>query len=192
MLQGIYIEHFEHEHIEDRISLLYDYHIQKNLNHLSMIFDKNKIREIHEDSIENQQSSKRYYVIKTNKNKIVGYCWISSIDWINRTCELSIGILPEFRIGYGLLALVKMYDYLYDQLNMKTVLNQILEGNELLRSKVSLNGLAIKLEQDSFTAGKVRNAYMWTQTKEEHELLGKEKAKKNEQLNNKFKEVMSR
>jgi hypothetical protein len=192
VLQGIYIEHFEHEHIEDRISLLYDYHIQKNLNHLSMQFDKNKIREIHEDSIENKQNSKRYYVIKTNKNRIVGYCWISSIDWINRTCELSIGILPEYRIGYGLLALVKMYDYLYDQLNMKTVLNQILEGNELLRSKVSLNGLAIKIKRDSFTAGKVRNAYMWTQTKQEHELLGKEKAKKNKQLNNKFKEVMSR
>ncbi|OIU69817.1 GNAT family N-acetyltransferase [Rossellomorea aquimaris] len=192
MLQGIFIEHFEHEHIEDRISLLYDYHIQKNLNHLSMQFDRNKIRELHEDSIENNQDSKRYYVIKTNKNKIVGYCWISSIDWINRTCELSIGILPEYRIGYGLLALVKMYDYLYDQLNMKTVLNQILEGNELLRSKVSLDGLAIKIKGDSFTAGKVRNAYMWTQTKEEHELLGKEKAKKNKQLNSKFKEVMSR
>lgn len=190
MLNNIHVTHFEKENIEDRISLLYEYHVQKNLNHLSMMLDKDQIRKVHEDSIENKQDEKRYYVITTNENKTIGYCWISGIDWISRTCELSISIIPEYRVGYGMLALVKMYNYLYYQLNMRTVLNQILEGNELLRSRVSLNGLAFKIKQDSFTDGVLRDAYIWSQTREEHEELGKEKEKKNIEMKNKFSEVL--
>ncbi|WP_019240560.1 MULTISPECIES: GNAT family N-acetyltransferase [Bacillus] len=190
MKNKLLIFHLEESDIKNRMDLLYDYHVQKNLNHLSMLFDENQIKNIHLQGISHQQDIKRHYIIKTSLEQIVGYCWITSIDWINRTCELSISILPKYRIGYGYLALIEMYEYLYKYLNMKTITNQILEENELLRTESSIKEFALKGKYDSYTNGKYRISYKWTQTLEQHLELESVKILKNEKIKNKLATVI--
>lgn len=190
MKEKLFVTHLEEEDIEERILLLFDYHVQKNLNHTSMLLNKDEIRKSHIDTINHGQEFKRYYVIKTSNQNIIGYCWITSVDWVEQTCELSISILPDFRIGYGMLALLEMYNYLYKYLNMRTIINQVLEGNQLLRSEDSLNKKSIKSRYDSFTFGKYRSAFTWTQTLEQHIELDKLQREKSKKLKNKFSKVL--
>lgn len=190
MKTKLIISHLEENDVKGRMDLLYDYHVQKNLNHISMLLNETQIKESHLQCILHQQDSKRYYIIKTHSEKIVGYCWISSIDWINSSCELSISILPQYRIGYGYLALIEMYEYIYKHLNIKTIINQILEGNELLRSETSIKDFAVKSEYDSYTAGKYRSSYIWTQTLDQHLELEKIKKMKNQKIKNKLNSVI--
>lgn len=190
MKNKLIICHLEENDVNGRMELLYDYHVQKNLNHLSMLYDETQIKEIHLQSIFHQQDSKRHYIIKTHSEKIVGYCWITAIDWLNSSCELSISILPKYRIGYGYLALIEMYEYLYKNLNIKTIINQILEGNELLRSETSIIDFALKSEYDSYTSGMYRSSYIWTQTLEQHLELEKIKKMKSEEIKNKLNAVI--
>ncbi len=192
MKNKLLVTHMEKGDIDERISLLFDYHVQKNINHSSVLMSKNEIRESHFNTINDGQEFKRYYVIRTLNQALVGYCWITSIDWIEQTCELSISILPEFRVGYGLLALLEMYDYLYKSLNIRAVINQILEGNKLLRSERSLRNSAIKSVYDSFTFGKYRSAFIWTQTLEQHRELNKLQKEKSNKLKNKLERMIIR
>ncbi|MEC5425422.1 GNAT family N-acetyltransferase [Virgibacillus sp. C22-A2] len=187
MNKNIMITHLEEEDIDGRISLLYEFHVQQNLNHLSMTVDKSKLKDFYSDAVIEQQDNKRYYVIKTKSQKIIGYCWISDIDWINQSCELSISILPKYRIGFGFLAMVEMYNYLYNQLNMKSVINQILEGNNLLLKSAPKN--ALKRRMDSFTFGEYRASYLWNQTKEQYLELKRTKKEKLINLKSKFQSV---
>lgn len=187
MNKKVIITHLEQEDIDGRISLLYDFHVQQNLNHLSMMVDQSEIKEFYSNAVKEQQDNKRYYVIRTKNREIIGYCWITEIDWINRSCELSISILPKYRIGFGFLAMIEMYNYLYFHLHMKSVINQVLEGNTLLLKNTPKS--AIKRRMDSFTFGIYRKSYLWNQTKEQYRDLNRMKREKMLNLKSRLQSV---
>nr|WP_256439604.1 GNAT family N-acetyltransferase [Sporosarcina sp. 6E9] len=181
----------EKENVEERINLLLDFHVQKNLNHTSMLVSKDELRNMSLERIKSGQNILRFYVVKSPNKQVIGYCWISSIDWIEQSCELSISIFPEFRVGYGLLALLEMYEYLYQHLNMKTIVNQSLEGNSLLLAKnSSIKENAIRSDFDSYTFGRYRSSYLWTQTIDEYKKIGKLRSEKLAKLKSKLKSKM--
>lgn len=191
MGRKVIISHFEKENIEERITLLSDFHVQKNLNHTSMLMSKEELRNMSLERIKNDQNWLRFYVMKSPKKQIIGYCWISSIDWIEQSCELSISIFPQYRVGYGLLALLEMYEYLYQHLNMKTIVNQTLEDNNLLlASNSSIKENAIKSDFDSYTFGTYRSSFLWTQTINEYMEIGKLRREKIDKLKSKLKSKM--
>jgi hypothetical protein len=168
-MRRLTVRHLDHDDIDDRVELLMEAAFSTNIAHIGALTTRAELRRFHERAIEEQYESKIFFVVATLAGMKIGYTWISNIDWRHRVCELSIALLPEFRRAYGLLALIEMYDYLYDEMNFETVVNQILVGNEMLMS----DGAAERTRQvhcrrDSFTEGMLRDSRYWSQTRAEH------------------------
>jgi Acetyltransferase (GNAT) domain len=182
-MRRLLIRHFEHSDIESRAELLAERDFTRNLANLGVLTSRDELRRAQARTIEEEYESKIIFVVTTPAEAIVGYTWITNIDWLNRTCELSIALLPRFRRSYGLLALIEMYDYLYDEMNFETVINQVLVGNEMLMS----DGAAERTRQvycdnDSFTDGAFRDSRYWTQSRQEHRAFAQRARERNARI----------
>lgn len=99
----------------------------------------------------------------------MGFAWITSIDWRGQCCELSFGVLPRYRGGLGALAVQAAHDYLRAELNMRVIVNQVLEHNTMLQSAEALAASRqVRCEYDSYTVGEWRASCYWTLT--EHDV----------------------
>jgi hypothetical protein len=158
------------EDIDERMALYADPDVQTNLGHLGALLPREQARRVHEDWIGAEDPERLIYRVATPSDKLVGFTWLDHIDWVNETCELSIAVVPAFRQRYGLLVLIQMYEYLYSTLNMRAVVNQILSVNEMLLGAHQRDGRAqVICPDDSYTAGEIRTAYLWSQTSEEND-----------------------
>lgn len=168
------VSHLEESDIPERITLLYDVAVRNNLNAITLAHSAEELTAAHRRALAAEHQTKRFFKLSLGDGGLIGYCWITEIDWVNQTCELSIAILPGFRVGYGFIGLLRMYDYLYDTLNVRVVVNQILDGNEMLRSRTSIAPLVqVESPLDSLTCGALRTAYYWTQNRDEHAELAR-------------------
>ncbi len=63
----------------------------------------------------------------------VGYVALNQVNFITRTAEFSIFIVPEFQAhGYGKKALEKLFAFAFDNLNMHLIWGEVYEGNPAL------------------------------------------------------------
>jgi hypothetical protein len=169
-MRRLQIRHFDHGDIEARTELLMDAAFRRNIVHLGARTPTDELRASQARTIEEEYEAKIIFVVSTGTGATLGFTWITSIDWVNRTCELSIALLAQFRRSYGLLALIEMYDYLYDEMNFETVINQILVGNEMLMSDDAAHrSQQVQCANDSFTDGAFRDSRYWTQTRQQHQ-----------------------
>jgi hypothetical protein len=168
-MRRLLIRHFDVEDIDARTDLMMEAAFTRNLAHVGTLTPRRQLVDAQRRTIENDYESKIIFVVTTTSGTTLGYTWITSIDWLHRTCELSIALLPEFRRAYGLMALIEMYDFLYDEMNFETVINQILVGNDMLMSDEAAGRTRqVHCRNDSFTHGEFRDSRYWSQTREEH------------------------
>jgi hypothetical protein len=98
----------------------------------------------------------------------VGFAWITSIDWPGQTCELSFGVLPERRGLYGAAAVDAAHAHIRAELNMRVVVNQVLEHNTMLVSADELSEQRrVRCAYDSYTVGQWRTACYWTESEQD-------------------------
>jgi len=101
-------------------------------------------------------------------DETVGFAWITTIDWRSQSCELSFGVLPKFRGGFGITAVRAALHYLRSELNMQVIINQVLDHNTMLQSAESLAAASrVRCEFDSYTVGQWRTAMFWTDTEDD-------------------------
>lgn len=161
------------EDIDDRVALYLDERVQSNLSHAGTLVGREQLRAAHLDWLESDWHERLMYRVSTEGDELVGFTWLTEIDWISQRCELSIMLMPRYRQQLGLLALISMYDYLYETLNMHVVLNQVLSVNEMLLSPQLRRSRAQVISPDHvYTLGELRTSYLWGQCRAEHQAVG--------------------
>lgn len=159
------LRHFTAEDIPIRTSLLRDERFQANLTDFAVVAADDALVVNQNSTIELQHDSKRIFTLCGPRDQVLGFAWITSIDWRSQCCELSFGVLPRFRGAYGAAAVAAAHSYLRSELNMRVVINQVLEHNTMLLSAENLAAARrVRCAYDSYTVGQWRSACYWSET----------------------------
>lgn len=180
---GLRIELLREEHIAERVAIYSDTRVRSNLAHTGALIPPDEMTEAHREWLGGEGEERLMYRLSTPSGELVGFTWLTEIDWVNQTCELSITVLPDFRRRMGLLALLAMYDFLHNTLNMQVIVNQVLSVNEmLLRPEVRADRAQVVSPDDCFTSGALRTNYRWTQDRAEHERFTRRAIQRRERI----------
>lgn len=164
----IQIRHFSAEDIPVRSALLRDEAFQANLTDFAVFTEDDALASWQLDTITHEQDVKRIFTACRGNGEVIGFLWITSVDWRSQSCELSFAMLPRFRGGFGPPAIEAARAYLYDELNMRVVVDQVLEHNTMLHSGDDLDRRSkVRCPYDSFTVGEWRTARYWTQRRQD-------------------------
>jgi RimJ/RimL family protein N-acetyltransferase len=162
------IRHFTEADIPLRTALLRESRFQANLTDFAVVADDDALVANQHRTIEQEHQVKRIFTICGPKGQVAGFAWITSIDWRSQCCELSFGILPRYRGGFGAAAVAAAHAYLRAELNMRVIVNQVLEHNTMLHSADSLAAhRRIRCAHDSYTVGQWRAACYWSWTEDD-------------------------
>jgi RimJ/RimL family protein N-acetyltransferase len=164
-MQVMTVRHFTEADIPARIDHLRDPSFQANLSDFTASITDDDLAASQRRTIAEEQRTARIFTICGPGGEVAGFAWISSIDWYSQCCELSLGVLPRYRGGPGALASAALHEYLLSELNMRVVVTQILDHNQMMQSaeRVAARRQVI-CPLDSYTAGEWRAAYFWAHT----------------------------
>lgn len=164
-MRDMTIRHFTEADIPVRTELLSDSRYLSNLNDRALLTEDEQLAADQRATMETAQATERIFTICGRAGQVIGFVWITTIDWRSRSCELSIAMLPRYRrSSYGLVALRVAYDYLHGELNMRVVVNQVLKHNTMLHSPRALAANhQVVCPFDSYTVGQWRTACYWSQ-----------------------------
>jgi hypothetical protein len=166
--------------IDERVALYFDERVQSNITHAGALLTAEQVRAAHERWLETGWDDRLMYRVGDDAGDLVGFTWLTGLDWLAQTAELSIMLVPRHRQRLGLLALISMYDHLYDTLNLRVVLNQVLSANQMLLSAQNRRSRAQVVSPDHvYTVGELRTAYLWGQTRADHEDYAARAAQRN-------------
>lgn len=167
-MRVITVRHFTEADIPIRNELQRESRFQANLTDIALSTDDDGLAAAQRRTIHEEHHTKRYFTMCGRKGQVVGFAWISSIDWRGQCCELSFGVLPRYRGGLGALAVQAAHEYLRAELNMRVVINQVLEHNTMLQSAEKLAASRqVRCDFDSYTVGEWRATCYWTLTEKD-------------------------
>jgi len=132
------VRHFTEADIPIRTELLRENKYQTNLNDFAMSADDRALADGMRRTIAEQHHTKRLFTMCGSKGQVVGFSWITSIDWRSQACELSFAVLPRYRSGFGFKAVEAAHEYLREQLHMDVIINQVLSHNTMMLSAAEL------------------------------------------------------
>ncbi|WP_103500988.1 MULTISPECIES: GNAT family N-acetyltransferase [Streptomyces] len=162
------LRHFTEDDIPVRTALLREARFQANLNDLGVVTSDEALVARQRKAIAEEHDVKRHFTLCGPGGAIVGFAWISSIDWRSQCCELSFGVLPRFRGAFGAAAVAAAHAHIRAELNMRVVVNQVLEHNTMLVSAGELaERRAVRCPWDSYTVGEWRTACYWTDSEDD-------------------------
>ncbi|WP_062216648.1 GNAT family N-acetyltransferase [Streptomyces sp. NBRC 109706] len=162
------VRHFTEDDIPLRLQLLRESQFQANLSDFAVqAADADLVADVRR-TIAERQAERRIFTLCGAGGAVMGFAWITSVDWRNQCCELSFGVLPRFRGGPGAFAVQAAHDHVRSELNMRVVVNQVLEHNTMLQSAAALaSSRQVRCAYDSYTVGRWRSACYWTLTDED-------------------------
>ncbi|WP_181727323.1 GNAT family N-acetyltransferase [Streptomyces sp. PT12] len=159
------VRHFADEDIPLRLELLREERFQANLSDFAVAASDDELVADVRRTIAERQDERRIFTLCGPKGQVMGFAWITSIDWRNQTCELSFGVLPRHRGGPGALGVQAAHDYIRAELNMRVIVNQVLEHNTMLQSaRTMAESRQVRCDYDSYTVGAWRSACYWSLT----------------------------
>nr|WP_042193675.1 GNAT family N-acetyltransferase [Kibdelosporangium sp. MJ126-NF4]CEL20841.1 hypothetical protein [Kibdelosporangium sp. MJ126-NF4]CTQ98354.1 hypothetical protein [Kibdelosporangium sp. MJ126-NF4] len=171
-MKPLRIRLMRHEDIDDWIRLYADEAVQRNNSHDAALIPAEDLRAMNEQWLDSQWHERLMYRVDTGKGELVGFTRLSLIDWRSQTCDMGIMLLPRHRRRLGLLAAFAMYDYIYDTLNLRVVLHQVMSGVEMMLAGDRVRSLAQATSPDHcYVTGEFRTCYWWAQTKADHEAV---------------------
>jgi hypothetical protein len=168
-MRSVTIRHFTAQDIPLRTELLREGEFQANLTDFAVLAADDALAADQRSTLAEGQQAKRIFTVCTETGgRVVGFVWITSIDWPSQVCELSVAVLPAFRVGLGLPAVNVALRYLHDELNMETVVSQVLAHNTNLQSEELLTARGtVACPYDSYTVGQWRTSLYWGQSRAE-------------------------
>jgi hypothetical protein len=162
------LRHFTEDDIPARSALLRETRFQANLTDFAVLSSDAALTARQLRAITEEHDEKRLFTMCGPGGDPVGFAWISSVDWRSQCCELSFGVLPRYRGAYGAAAVGAAHTYIREELNMRVVINQVLEHNTMLVSGDELAAnRAVRCPYDSYTVGDWRTACYWTESDED-------------------------
>jgi hypothetical protein len=164
------VRHFTEADIPLRTQLLREARFQANLTDFAVVTGDDALTLNMRRTLEQEQRVKRIFTLCRPQGQTVGFAWITSIDWRSQCCELSFGVLPEFRGGFGAIAVSAVRTHVRTELNMEVIVNQVLEHNAQLVSRESLTAQrSVRCAYDSYTVGEWRTACYWSETEQDEQ-----------------------
>ena len=161
------VRHFTEEDVPLRTELLRETHFTANLTDFAVGSDDDGLTARQHRTITEEQRTKRIFTVCGPHGRVMGFAWITSIDWRAQRCELSFGVLPRDR-GLGAFAVYAVHKHLRDELNMRVIVNQVLTHNTMFLSAEALEAQhQVRCERDSYTVGQWRTACYWTLSDED-------------------------
>jgi hypothetical protein len=161
------VSHFTEADVPVRTALLHESRFQANLTDFAVATSDDALVTGQLRTIAEEHDVKRILTMRDRRGDIVGFAWITSIDWRSRTCELSFGLLPRYRGGYGVAAVAAANEYLREELNVRAIVNQVLDHNTMLLSaRTQAAQRRVLSPYDSYTVGEWRAAGYWSDTEE--------------------------
>jgi hypothetical protein len=158
------VRHFTEDDIPLRTELLREARFTANLTDFAVGAEDDGLVAGQRRTIESEHRTKRIFTVCGPQDRVLGFAWITSIDWRAQRCELSFGVLPRDR-GLGAVAVYAVHEHLRSELNMRVVINQVLTHNTMFLSAESLaQQHQVHCEHDSYTVGEWRTARFWTLT----------------------------
>ncbi|MDQ7808698.1 hypothetical protein Q5425_33610 [Amycolatopsis sp. A133] len=161
------VRHFTEEDIPLRTELLREARFTANLTDFAVGAGDDGLIARQHRTITEEHRTKRMFTLCGPRGRVMGFAWITSIDWRAQRCELSFGVLPRDR-GLGALAVYAVHKHLRDELNMRVIVNQVLTHNTMFLSAEALEAQhQVRCERDSYTVGEWRTACYWTLSDED-------------------------
>lgn len=162
------LRHFTEDDVPVRTALLRESRFQANLTDFAAVSSDDALVAGQRRTVAEEHGVKRIFTLCGPGGDTVGFAWITSIDWRSQTCELSFGVLPRYRGAFGAAAVGAAHAYVREELNMRVVVNQVLEHNTMLVSAGELTDKRrVRCGYDSYTVGRWRTACYWTETDED-------------------------
>ncbi|MEW2520857.1 GNAT family N-acetyltransferase [Actinacidiphila alni] len=162
------VRHFTEDDIPTRTALLRESRFQANLTDFAVVSADDALTANQRRTIEREHAVKRMFTLCGSGGGTVGFAWITSIDWPGQTCELSFGVLPECRGRYGAAAVAAAHAHIRAELNMRVVVNQVLEHNTMLvPAELLSEQRRVRCAYDSYTVGEWRTACYWTESEQD-------------------------
>ncbi|HEX6498607.1 MAG TPA: GNAT family N-acetyltransferase [Micromonosporaceae bacterium] len=166
------VRHFTEADIPIRTELLRESRFAANLTDFAVVAADDALVANQMRTIHSEHRVKRIFTLCGPRDQVVGFAWITSIDWRSQTCELSFGILPRYRGYYGAPAVAAAHTYVRDELNMRVTVNQVLAHNTMMHSADALAAQRkVTCAYDSYTVGEWRSACYWTETDEDFQAM---------------------
>jgi Acetyltransferase (GNAT) domain len=166
------VRHFTEADVPVRSELLREPRFQANLTDFAVVTADDALVRNQTRTIAEEHRTKRIFTLCGSRKQILGFAWITSIDWRSQCCELSFGILPRYRGAYGAAAVAAAHAYLRSELNMQVVVNQVLEHNTMLLSTDALAAQRrVRCAYDSYTVGEWRAACYWSETEQDARVI---------------------
>ena len=164
-MMKVRVRHLAERDVPARTRLLVDALVLANLNGDAATRSAEEVTAGQLATIATGQHEKMIFTAETEGGRLLGFLWLTSIDWRSRSCEVSIAMLPEARFGMGALAFDAMCDFVFDSLNMVVVVNQVLAHNTMMQSSAEVAARsAVVAEHDCHTSGEFRTSHYWTET----------------------------
>ncbi|WP_410667787.1 GNAT family N-acetyltransferase [Amycolatopsis sp. cmx-4-68] len=161
------VRHFTEEDVPLRTELLREARFTANLTDFAVGTGDDGLTARQHRTITEEQRTKRIFTVCGPRGRVMGFAWITSIDWRAQRCELSFGVLPRDR-GLGGFAVYAVHKHLRDELNMRVIVNQVLTHNTMFLSAEALEAQhQVRCERDSYTVGEWRTACYWTLSEED-------------------------
>ncbi|MFD4635857.1 GNAT family N-acetyltransferase [Lentzea sp. NPDC058436] len=168
LLDLVRIRHLRQPDIPGRVAAMSEPKARENIGSLPALYNASEKTAFFTGLVEGQDPERVELVVTKRDSTTVAYSQLSDIDWTHGTCEIVVLALPEFRFGFGLLALLKTYDFAFGTLNLRSVLNDVNDGNRMMSSREVLLGKAqVIMPNAHFTEGRVRDSFQWTETRAE-------------------------
>jgi hypothetical protein len=166
LTDAVTLRHLGKQDIPRRIEALSDPMVHRNISGLPQLYDEGALTHYFMDIVEGRNPTRIEFVLSKHDGTVVGYTYLLGVDLPNRTCEIGMITLPRFRFGFGLVAMVKTYEYAFGVLNMRSVLNEVYDGNSMMSTSDLVTRRAqVTATAGQFTDGQVRDSYFWTETR---------------------------
>jgi hypothetical protein len=162
------VRHLTEADIPERAALMRESRFAANLSDYGIAAADEDLVGILHRAITTDHDVKRHFALCGPSGQVVGFAWITAIDWRSQCCELSFGMLPRFRGAFGAPAVAAAHTFIRTELNMRVVVNQVLEHNTMLLSADTLAAeQRVRCDYDSYTVGQWRTACYWSENEEQ-------------------------
>lgn len=152
--------------IDEWMALYTEEQVQRNINHDGALAGPERLRATVIGWLESGWPDRLFYRIGTARDDLVGFARLSRLDWLSGRCDLTVMVAPRHRNRLGLLAHLSIYEFVYDTLNVRVIVHEVLSGNEMMRTEAHYRALAQAVTPDHcFTVGERRTCYWWAETR---------------------------
>jgi RimJ/RimL family protein N-acetyltransferase len=168
LTDALTLRHLAEPDIPERIQALRDPQVRRNISSLFALIDQGMLTKYFLDIVQGLDNSRLEFVLSKKDGTTVGYSYLRGMDLPGRTGRMGMIILPRYRFGYGLVAMLKTYEYAFGVLNMRGVTTEVYVDNRMMSTAETVTSRAqVTATATQFSEGEIHDSHFWIETRTE-------------------------